>query len=274
MKRQRSKGEAAVAGVEGVSSKHIVELKSLISQEDISLRRRAEEGDVDGERGNAGGGGYGLLPKRLKIASTGRGGEKEKKERNPGVEERRARDEGAYSSSSLSGSSGGGAVVLSDEQKLALSRTMMEKKAAMYARRVRGEEEDEEDDANSKDREGRDECLVDFASKRLLAAGVATLGLWEPKTGGDSIFADPGESKEAEGKRRGVYNDLDRDDDYYYERVADREAQENIEALKVIEEQTKRDREAAQRKKKEKQQEKDKRIAKIQRLRMMNAQKK
>lgn len=273
MKRQRSKGAAAgVEGVEGVSSKHIVELKSLISQEDISLRRRAEEGDVDWERGNPGGGGYGLLPKRLKIASTGRGGEKGKKERNPGVEERRARDEGAYSSSSLSGSSGGGAVVLSDEQKLALSRTMMEKKAAMYARRVRGEED--KDEANSKDREGRDECLVDFASKRLLAAGVATLGLWEPKTGGDSIFADPGESKEAEGKRRGVYNDLDRDDDYYYERVADREAQENIEALKVIEEQTKRDREAAQRKKKEKQQEKDKRIAKIQRLRMMNAQKK
>ena len=252
MKRQRNKqGEEAEAGGEGVSSKHLVELKSLISQE--------------GKEGNAGGeGGYGLLPKRLKIASTGRARAEDRREKNPGVEERRSRDESALTSSS----SRRGAVVLSDEQKLALSRTMMEKKAAEYARRVRGEEDEREEGE-------KDDCLVDFASKRLLPAGVATLGLWEPKSGGDSIFADPG-SREAEGKRRagGVYDDLDKDDDYYYERVADREAQENIEALRLIEEQTKRDKEAAQRKKKEKQKEKGKRIAKIQKLRMMNAQKK
>ena len=51
------------------------------------------------------------------------------------------------------------------------------------------------------------------------------------------------------GRERGAYDDLDRDDDYYYERAADRELQENMEALRRIEEQTKRDKETAKRKK-------------------------
>lgn len=252
------KKEAAAAGIEGVSSKHIVELKSLISQENDSFKRRGEEGGA-------------LLPKRLRLApTTGKERVGDRKE-NPGIEQRRARDE-ATLSSSLS-SPGRGAVVLSDEQKLALSRTMMEKKAAKYARRIRGDDGDDDGElAPNK----RDECLVDFASKRMLALNTATLGLWESKPAEPtSIYADPeGSKSERRRRRREGLDDLDRDDDYYYERVADREAQQNIEALKLVEEQTERDKEIARQKKKEKLKEKDKRLAKIQKLRMMNIQKK
>lgn len=252
---KRKQQAVTVVGTEGVSSKHIVELKSLISQENDSFKRRGEE---DGA----------LLPKRLRLAPTAGKERVGDRKENPGIEQRRARDEAALSSS-LS-SSGRGAVMLSDEQKLALSRTMMEKKAARYARRLRGDDDDDGESTPNK----RDECLVDFASKRMLALDTATLGLWEPKSAEPtSIYADPGGSKSERGTREGL-DDLDRDDDYYYERVADREAQQNIEALKLVEEQTERDKEIARQKKKEKLKEKDKRLAKIQKLRMMNIQKK
>lgn len=246
MKRLGDGQRKKTAEIEGVSSKHIVELKSLVSQGDGSLKRKAEE--------------PAFLPKRLKLASAGRERAEDKRE-NPGVEQRRARDEEVLSLLSSRRS----AVVLSDEQKIALSRAMMEKKAAKYAKCVRGEEE------LPKDKEGRDDCLVDFSSKRLLEPGMGALGLWGPKSSEASIYADPGD-KDNGRKRESTYDDLDKDDDYYYERVADRETQRNIEAQKIIEEQTRKDKEIVKQKKKELLKEKNSRIAKIKKLRTANTQ--
>ena len=262
--------------IEGVSSKGVVELKALVQQASMDAhRRKADESPQP--------------LKRMRMAGENKtAGQKEAFVRhNPGIEQRRARDESATVVTTS-----GRPVALSDEQKLALSQVMMDMKAARYARLVRGEEElpSTKGDGGG----GDSECLVDFASKKREAAAAAnsssfssqgsvTAALWGLNPTEASIYADPEESGSGSnaskrtvasrtGESRGSYgHDGEEWDDYHYERVADREAQRKVESMRLVEEDMRREKEEAAKKKKAQAKEKDKRLAKIQKLKSMNA---